>query len=228
MTTPAPAFGGFPKRGVEFLRDLERNNERDWFGARKAIYVEDVEQPLHALLAEVARRCARAKLPLAPNPRQPSFRIYRDVRFSADKSPYKTHAGAVLYRGGDKSAPGGVYIHIEPRESFVAVGYFRPEKETLDALRRAMVADPKAFFKMTAALRKGGASLGFGDSLLRLPRAYSESAGTGLEPYLKLRSLMTQRELDATRLRTAIACDDVMTFIKDAAPLLKWGWQQHS
>jgi uncharacterized protein (TIGR02453 family) len=219
----APAFAGFPARGLTFLRDLARNNERDWFNARKSTYVDDVEAPLRALVFDVAKRCARAKIPLAPNPRQPTFRVYRDVRFAKDKSPYKTHAGACLYRDGDKASSGMLYVHIDPKDSFTAVAFYQPDAPVLAALRRAMVGS-NGFTKCLAELKKRGCELDMTDSLMRLPREFSGHAGTALEPYLKLKSLMVVRKLHKAALRDPALAEEVFGLARDAKALLTWGW----
>jgi len=84
--TTTTHFEGFPAAGLPFLRDLARNNERAWFLERKDVYHERVEEPMRALIAEVAAGCTAAKLGFAPNPSQPMFRIYRDVRCSTRKA----------------------------------------------------------------------------------------------------------------------------------------------
>jgi uncharacterized protein (TIGR02453 family) len=219
----APVFAGFPARGLTFLRDLARNNEREWFNARKSTYVDDVDVPLRALLFDVAKRCARAKIPLAPNPRQPTFRVYRDVRFAKDKSPYKTHAGACLYRNGDKTSSGMLYVHIDPKDSFAAVAFYRPDAPVLGALRRAM-ASGNGFTKCLAELKKRGCELDMTDSLTRLPRDFSGHAGTALEPYLKLTSLVISRKIDKSALRDPGLAEEVFGLARDAKALLTWGW----
>ncbi len=122
-------FEGFPTAGLSFLRDLAKNNGRTWFLERKDIYHEQVEEPMRALIADVAAGCAAAKLGFAPNPRQPMFRIYRDVRFSKDKSPYKTAATSAFYPDGDKARPG-----------VLASGFYHPERDALVAIRARIAA----------------------------------------------------------------------------------------
>ena len=85
VATTKTYFEGFPVAGLTFLRDLARNNERAWFLEHKDVYHERVEEPMRALIPDVAAGCVAAKLGFAPNPSRPMFRIYRDVRFSKDK-----------------------------------------------------------------------------------------------------------------------------------------------
>ena len=111
-------FRGFGSQALPFLQALRENNERDWFAENKSTFIEECDAPLRELVREVGSRLEEEGLPLAPIARNPVFRIYRDVRFSHDKSPYKTNLGAALYREGDKSRPGMLYIHVEPGGSF--------------------------------------------------------------------------------------------------------------
>jgi len=223
--TAADGFEGFPAAGLQFLRDLSRHNERSWFVERKALYQEALEGPMRALLFDLAKRCAKAKLALAPYARAPVFRIYRDVRFSANKAPYKTHVGAALYRGGDRTASGVLYVHVDAAAPFVAAGFYQPGKETLAALRAAMVA-PRDFQAALKALSARGLELERDDALVRLPRDYSGYAGSPVEPYLKLKSLIVRRSLPPAALRKPDLADAAFRFALDAAPLLRWGWQK--
>jgi uncharacterized protein (TIGR02453 family) len=106
------SFTGFPPATFAFLKGLAANNDRVWFTANKAAYEKSVLAPFHVLLADVVSALAEKGIPLAGDPKKAVFRIYRDVRFSKEKLPYKTHAGAILTRDGIKGASGILYIHI--------------------------------------------------------------------------------------------------------------------
>ena len=105
-------FTGFRPEAVQFLADLTANNDRAWFQPRKAEYERLLKEPLEALVAALAEEFAARGLPLRADPARSPFRIYRDVRFSKDKSPYKTHAALWMYhrapgRGVGKEVDGG-------------------------------------------------------------------------------------------------------------------------
>ena len=217
-------FEGFPSAGLTFLRDLARNNERAWFLERKDVYHDRVEEPMQALIADVSAGCAAAKLGFAPDPRQPMFRIYRDVRFSKDKSPYKTAATAAFYPDGDKTRPGVLYIHIDPKAPFIAAGFYHPERDALVAIRAAIAASTE-FGKCVATLEKRGYTLGTEDTLARLPREFADRAGTPSEPYLKLKSFVVSQLLDPKTLRDPNLSKTIVAFAKNAAPLVKFGWK---
>src|SRR5271165_2042265 len=114
-TTKAETFSGFSPKALRFLRDLKKNNERAWFQPRKEIYESALLAPLQMLSIDVTNALRKARIPIAADPRHAHFRIYRDIRFSRDKSPYKTNLGTYLPYKGIRGAPGGLYIHIEPK-----------------------------------------------------------------------------------------------------------------
>lgn len=219
------AFTGFPKAGLTFLRDLKDNNEREWFNARKATYVDDVSAPLAALVAGLADAMRAARLPLAPNPRKTTFRIYRDVRFSNDKTPYKPWVSFLFHRNGDPAAPGVLYVHVDPKEPFLAAGFYHPEKPVLDALRAGMLRDPKRFAKLVESLASDGVTLMDDEKLVRVPPAFKDAAGTPVEEFVKFKSVIGRRSLAPKTLASAGLIDEIVAFATCAKPLLEWGWK---
>lgn len=120
---------------LSFLKELTENNNRDWFKTNKADYdeaMEDFQKIILALSEEVRKIDTSIKEDLIKNY---IFRIFRDVRFSKDKSPYKNHFGAYIANGGRKSELAGYYLHIEPGETMLAGGVYGPQKEVLKAIR---------------------------------------------------------------------------------------------
>ena len=93
-------FSAFPKEGLQFLRSLKRNNNRDWFQSHKGIYEAHVKKPIEDLVAAIAVEFEQFAPEMVASPKVSVYRIYRDTRFSKDKSPYKTHAAAVFPRSG--------------------------------------------------------------------------------------------------------------------------------
>ena len=124
---------------ISFLRQLKENNNRDWFNENKALYEEAREVILifiNSLIAEVSLFDRQVSELEAKNT---LFRIYRDVRFSKDKTPYKTAFGSYIAQGGRKSLKAGYYLHIEPGASFLAGGMHTPPKEQLEKLRQEIL-----------------------------------------------------------------------------------------
>ena len=224
VASPEREFEGFPESGLRFLTALAKNNERAWFNERKSSYLEDVQAPLHALVSAVNEALRAKRIPFASDPRRLSFRIYRDTRFSPDKSPYKTHASAVLYRHGDRSVPGVLYIHIDPAESFLAAGFHMPDNEVLRELRAAIARDPKSFRSMIAKLERAGLSMRAGEPLTRLPRGF-ENVDRSVAEYVKRKSFVVSQALEPAHVRSATLVQRVVSFAKDAIPLLEWGWK---
>jgi uncharacterized protein (TIGR02453 family) len=142
-TPDAPtAFSGFSPDAIQFLVDLAANNERSWFQPRKGDFERLLKAPLEALCVALGDTFARRGIPLSADPARSPFRIYRDVRFSKDKSPYKTHVSASFpwVGGGDRSAGG--YFHLQPGEIYVGGGMWRPEPSLLAAWRTLVATDP--------------------------------------------------------------------------------------
>jgi uncharacterized protein (TIGR02453 family) len=136
------AFDGFSPDAIQFLVDLASNNERPWFQARKADFERLLKAPLEALCIALGDTFVRRGIPLSADPARSPFRIYRDVRFSKDKSPYKTHVSATFpwVGGGDRSAGG--YFHLQPGEIYIGGGMWRPEPSMLRAWRTLVATDP--------------------------------------------------------------------------------------
>jgi uncharacterized protein (TIGR02453 family) len=126
----------FSQQAVKFLRGLKRNNNREWFEARRAIFERELKKPMLAVVERVTDAMADFA-PAHVRPAQKSImRIYRDTRFSADKTPYKTHVSAWWTRTGlEKTSGGGYYFHFSPTEVVIAAGIYMPEREQLLAIR---------------------------------------------------------------------------------------------
>ncbi|MGZ9276211.1 MAG: DUF2461 domain-containing protein, partial [Candidatus Limnocylindrales bacterium] len=149
MAIETSRFTGFRPEAIDFLAELAQNNERSWFQPRKAEYERLLKEPMEALVAALAERFVSRGIPLEADPKRSIFRIYRDTRFSKDKSPYKTNVGAsfpyVAPGAGlaDERAHGnGGYFHLQPGESYIGGGMWMPEKPRLDAFRQAILDDP--------------------------------------------------------------------------------------
>src|SRR5262245_41253001 len=129
-------FSAFPKEGLRFLRSLKRNNNREWFLEHKSIYEEVVRQPMEDLVLALAADFSKFAPELVATPKTSIYRIYRDTRFSKDKSPYKTHVAAVFPRKGfEKHEGAGLYLHLAPSELLIAGGVYMPFPDDLRAIR---------------------------------------------------------------------------------------------
>ena len=217
-------FKGFGPQALPFFKALAFHQTKEWFEANRAIYEAQIKQPFGDLIEELSAAFAKAKLPLKGDRKASLFRLHRDIRFSKDKSPYKTHAGAVMTRGGGKSEQGLLYIHVSPEECFAAAGFYAPEPADLARLRRAIARAPKPYAKMLAALEKNGLELSSEYDVSRVPREFAEIDDPAVIAALKKKSFICSRPIRAARLKSPALVDDLVAFAKDALPLLRWGW----
>ncbi len=225
-TTDAPSrFEGFADRDGRFFRALARNQRREWFMLHREEYDRGWHAPMHALLAEVRERIEPLfrHEPLAP---PKVFRIHRDVRFSKDKSPYKTHIGgyvAIDGAGQGPSAPAALYVHVGAREMFVAAGQYMMDAGQL-ARFRAAVVDERQGGALAGLLRKlTAADFGVGsyDTLQRVPRGFD--ADHPRANLLKRKGLIVTFPAPARRLlvsRTLV--DWLVTHTKRVVSLVEW------
>ncbi len=181
------------KETVDFLKKLDKNNDRDWFNANKPRYI-DANDNIIAMTDELIGRIAKFDPTVAGiDPKSCVFRIYRDVRFSKDKSPYKTNLGAFIVPGGKQGSSPGYYFHIQPKMFFAAAGKHMPDASELLKIRNAIVKNTKDFTKIVEAKnfkdRFGELN---GDRLVRPPKGFS--ADHPAIEYLKLKSFTVSQE----------------------------------
>jgi uncharacterized protein (TIGR02453 family) len=226
MTT----FAGFTPDAIRFLLELRANNERAWFQPRKAEFERLLKEPLEALCMALAERFRARKVPLQADAGSP-FRIYRDVRFSKDKSPYKTYVSASFPGTGGRPAPArgraeqvhrpGGYFSFAPDESYVGGGMWRPEKARLDAWRRLLVDDPKrvhAVIDAPAFTRTFG-ELDAEDRLKRVPPGFP--ADHPDVEILKLKDVLFGRRLADEEVLSPDLPDVIADAFVTATPLLR-------
>jgi uncharacterized protein (TIGR02453 family) len=226
----AAEFRGFRPAALAFLRRLARHNTKEWFERHRAVYETEVREPLRALVEEMDVRLARIAPELVGDPRRSIFRIHRDVRFSADKSPYKTNAACQFYHhdagrgaGQDAEAAGaGLYFQVADGECFVAGGMWMPARPALEKIREALAEDPDALDEIVRAptFRRRFRALDREAMLTRLPRGYAE--GHPAERWLRFRSftatrMLTESEVTSPRLAARVERD-----FAALVPLVRW------
>lgn len=170
----APRFSGFPPEGLEFFRKLKRNNRREWFQPRKEFFEANVRAPMLALVEAVNAELARFAPRHVTEPERAVYRIYRDTRFSADKTPYKDHIAANFPRHGlQKHACAGFYFSVNHEEIVVAGGVYMPGVEELRAIRTHLLEHHEEARRIIAGrkLRKLMGELQ-GESLARVPKGF--------------------------------------------------------
>jgi uncharacterized protein (TIGR02453 family) len=136
------------KNILSFLEDLSRNNNRDWFQDNKKTYQASLET-FRAFIGTILTGVSEIDPSIGNlEAKDTIFRIYKDVRFSKDKTPYKTHFGGWMAKGGRKSTDAGYYFHLEPGNTFMAAGVWMPPKEQLALIRQEIMYNPSEFFKV--------------------------------------------------------------------------------
>ena len=168
-------FPGFPDEGLDFFRGLARNNRREWFQPRKHIFETHLKQPMRELVMEVNREMSRFAPEYVTDPDKAIYRIYRDTRFSKDKTPYKDHIAASFHRrAANVHGEAGFYFGISHKEVAVGGGVYMPAPETLQAIRKHVATHHAEFRKLIRA-RTVRELLGemHGEQLSRVPKGYT-------------------------------------------------------
>jgi uncharacterized protein (TIGR02453 family) len=188
------------KDTLHFLEALKKNNNREWFTDNKAWY-ERARKDLDALVAQIIQSVAAFDPGVGIlEPKKCIFRIYRDVRFSADKSPYKTHFG-IIFHPHTAERVSGYYLHIDPQEIFLSCGYYMPDAEQLKKIRRGIYTDfdtfseilnEKTFHKEIGDLYRDD------DALQRVPNGFDK--GHPAAEYLKLKHFYVLKSITEDKL----------------------------
>ncbi len=218
-----PPFEGFPEKGIRFLAALKRHNSRPWFHAHKADYEEFVRFPMQCLIASLAERMIDIAPEIQFSPRKSIFRIYRDVRFSRNKAPYKTNIAASFEWRGKKSPTEtpGLYLGIEPGEIYVGGGLYMPTGDQLKAIRKAMVEHPAEYLAVVQKprFRKefGGVS---GEKLQKAPLGYPKDHP--MIEHLKHKQFYVGKEYNHTACFRPRFLETVVAVFEDTMPLVRW------
>ena len=215
----------FTRKTLSFLRSLKRNNDRDWFRARKDQYETHVRGPMTAVVERLADDFRSFAPELIASPKQSLFRIYRDTRFSDNKKPLKTHAAAIFRtRQLPKPQGAGLYFEVAPGWVWIGGGMWRPEPVELVRIREHIAETWPEVRGITraAAFRRRFEDLS-GDTMTRVPRGYQ--AGHPAAEYLKYRqfyggaefpaSLAYSREFYATLVATFKALMPLVRFLNE-------------
>lgn len=217
----------FTTRALTFFRSLARHNDKAWFEAHRADYENDVRGPMRDLVEEMDVRLARIAPEICGDPRRSMFRIHRDIRFSKDKSPYKTNAGCWFFHRGSSGKVGGeanegsagFYFHLEPGQCFVGGGLWMPPRPQLNRLRAAIAEKPAPFEAVVRGLRRYG---GLDDeaSLKRMPRGYAEDHPAA--KWLKYQSFTSGRRLSDAQVTSAKLPTLLEHDFEALLPLVRW------
>ncbi len=228
--SPAAATGPLiPRAALTFLRGLKANNRREWFEHHRDEYQHLVRDPLRALVEDVDVLLAREIPELIGEPRRSVFRIHRDVRFSHDKSPYKTHAAAWFRhrdsaRGVGQNSHGGAgfYVHVEPRGSMVAAGIWMPPKASLDLIRARLLDHHEQFAAILRApgMRRRMSQLSEESMLVRHPRGSDPDHPAAR--WLRYKSFTVHRMMTDAEITSPDLLAELSRDLRAVRPLVRW------
>ena len=213
-----PGFGGFPPEGVAFLRALKKHNKREWFQPRKEIFDEKVKAPMLELTTAVMQALADFAPRHVSDPNKAIFRIYRDTRFSKDKTPYKTHIAASFpRRGGSKTS--GFYFGVSSDEIEVGGGVYMPSPEDLRAIRGYLAHHHEEFRGIIAArdVKKLYGEM-TGDTLTRTPKGFEQDHPAA--DLLRRKQFLFFRTLDVSLATTPKLYRELVKHFQAVTPFL--------
>lgn len=219
----ASTFNGFQPAATRFFKELSANQNRGWFAGHKVEYERAVKAPMGALLLAVTARLASTPLPLVGDPKRSMFRINRDVRFSADKSPYKINASCIWSRDGSKTSPGLVYFQFGANEIFAAAGFYTPMPEDLHRLRQGMALDPQGWLAVRKGLSQRGLALMTEGALVRVPKGF-ESTPEAIRDDLRLKSWAVSQTIPLRTARSPELVETIAELALSCHGLLEFGW----
>ncbi len=221
-------FQGFTRGTLDFYRDLEKNNRKSWFEDHKSVYLQEVLEPAQAFVIEAGERLRKIDSGILYDTRTNGagsiFRIYRDTRFSAEKTPYKTFLGISFWNGGCKKTENpGFYFHLEPQRLVLYWGLYMFPPESLAAFRQAVLDEQKgaALVKATRTVSRHKGILIGGEHYKRVPR--------GIDPnhpradWLRFNTLYTEKDCGIPdALFSADLVDYCVEVWEKSLPLHKW------
>jgi uncharacterized protein (TIGR02453 family) len=208
----------FPSEALTFLRGLARNNDREWFNARKEVFETKLKAPMLTLIEAINAELMNFAPEHVTDPKKALYRIYRDTRFSADKTPYKTHLAAIFPRKGhEKHAGAGFYFQLSPKGVGVAAGLYGPGPDELRAARTFLDSNHEAFRKAVKAPEKLLGKL-TGESVSRMPKGFDpESPAAYL---LKMKQWLFWQEMDVKLATSPTLKTEIVKRFRAATPVL--------
>ena len=210
----------FTPEAISFLRALKRNNNREWFKARKDRYETLLRGPMIAVIEQLAEDFRSFAPDLVADPKRSLFRIYRDTRFSENKAPLKTNIGAVFpSRRLPKHHGAGLYLEIAPAWVFAGGGMWAPDTPQLQTVREHIAANSRRLRAIveSPAFRRTFGELS-GEQLQRVPRGFAKDHEAA--PYLRFRQFLAGREFEARFASSPRFYHGILDTFQQAAPLI--------
>lgn len=217
-------FKGFPPQSIPFLSDLARNNNREWFANNKHHYEASIREPALDFIEEMVPKLQSISSQfhaIAKKSGGSLMRVYRDTRFSKDKTPYKTNVG-IQFRhilGEDVHAP-GFYLHIEPGECFLGAGIWHPESKTLAKIRNFIADNPAAWQAALAETPFRNSFQLVGSYLVRPPKGFP--ADHPLIDDLKRKDFIALKAFDCEQILKPTFCNFVIKGFRQTDSLMSY------
>jgi uncharacterized protein (TIGR02453 family) len=215
-------FAGFPAEGIQFMGNLARHNKREWFQPRKHIFDEQVKAPMEAMVEAINVAMREFAPDYVTDPKHAIYRIYRDTRFSPDKTPYKTHIAASFpHRGMPRHGEGGYYFSVSAKEIEIGGGVYMPQPDTLRAIRNH-IADTHEELRAMLAARPVKKLLGglLGDQLTRVPKGFC--ADHPASDLLRYKSFILFTTIAPDCATTPKLCREVLDRFRVMAPFVDY------
>jgi uncharacterized protein (TIGR02453 family) len=219
---PKGSAACLPRETLAFLRALKRNNRREWFQPRKEQYDAQVRAPMMAIIERLAVDLRDIAPDIVVDPKTAMYRIYRDTRFSENKTPYKTHVAASFpSRGLPKHEGAGLYFHVAPDGVWVGGGMYAPQTAQLQAVREHIAANVK---RLRAIVESPGFRRNIGtlegERLQRVPRGFPTDHEAA--EYLKFRQFLAGLELPPNIASSPTFYATILTVFRQVAPLARF------
>jgi len=209
---------------LKFFRGIKKNQNKEWYEKNKPVYRRAVYDISAALIEALSRTPEFKALGLKGSAKASQFRLHRDVRFSHNKAPYKTHAAFVMTRSGQKKDPGVFYMHVQPGAGGLYMGYWQVDPKILANFRNWIVEHPEEYLRnVENKLKARKFSFSNEDDLKRMPRGYELVKDERIHAALKRRSFGVWEDLSDAELTGPRLDARIRSIAKRAAPLLLWG-----
>jgi uncharacterized protein (TIGR02453 family) len=205
----------FPPEAITFLKGLEKNNKREWFQPRKETFDTKLKEPMLEFVEQINAELLKFAPDHITEPKKAVYRIYRDTRFSKDKTPYKTHLGAIFPRRGlGKDAAAGYYFHVSAKEVGIACGAYAPGPEQLLKIRRFLAENHKQLRQSTKLMGKLQ-----GSTLTRVPKGFD--ADHPAASLIKMKQWFWWVELDPALATSPKLKAEIIKRFREMAPMIE-------
>ena len=215
-------FRSFPPASLKFLRQIRRHNNREWFEKNRTVYEETLKRPLQELVAAVGAGLRKHAPEIVADPAKSAYRIYRDVRFSADKSPYKTQVAAIFpIRGLPKNSGPGLYFHYSADEVLIAGGVYMPEPDYLRAIREHIARHYRKLQKILGEPRYRGLFGELeGEQLKKMPKGFPPDHQA--EAYLRFKQFLFGKQYPPELAVNGKLVSEMVRCFRTGMPLIRF------